>query len=238
MRHIIIPLSLLVVSSTSFAADSLTPEARALIAPVHEAFVRLERQQAELPLPKSDSELLIRLGEIDQVGRDAKGKVDLSSLSPEQRTSAFAVINREINEHDRANEAALEAIVPAEGWFPISRYGVDASEAAFQIVQHSVNDVGLPEYDKDLQHTVLAAMERLLQKGEVNRQDYALLYDRVHIFDGQPQLYGTQMKCREGKWVLDRLADPDHVNERRKDMGFELTVEQNVARFANRPQCS
>lgn len=234
----IISLSLLLVCSTSFAADILTPQAQALIAPVHEAFERLRRRQAELPPPKNDSELLIRLGQTDQVGRVAKGKVDLSSLAPEQRAAAFAVINREINAHDRANDAALEAIIPAGGWFPVSRYGPDAAEAAFQIVQHSVNDVGLPEYDKGLQHRVLAAMERLLGKGEVNRQDYALLHDRVHIFDGQPQLYGTQMKCRGGKWVLDQVADPDRVNERRKDMGFELTVEQNVARFANLPPCS
>jgi hypothetical protein len=217
----------------AFAADRLSPEALTAIAPVYRAYIRVETEQALLPPPKGDAERLIRLSQIDQAAREgpgAMGNIDLSGLPPDQHAAAFAAAWDEINKHDLADQKALKAMLPAEGWFSISHYGAQAAVDAFLIVQHAVND-------RALQRSVLAAMERMIANGEVDRQAYAMLYDRAQSQDGRPGRYGTQLLCEGGKWVLAPQADPEHVNGRRKAMGFPLTVEQNIARFANRPPC-
>ncbi len=218
-------------------AEPLGPEGQALVAPVYAAYQTLEREQLDLPPPQNHAERLIRMARMDAVGRDVKEKIDVSALSPAQRDAAFAAINAEINRHDLVLQATLVKMMPPNGWFLKSQIGPEAAQAAFLIVQHAVNDVGLPEYDWDLQHKVLALMEPLLAKDEVDRQSYAMLYDRVQMFDGKPQLYGTQMVCRAGRWVLSQQMDIENVDSRRKAMGFALTLEQNMARFANAPPC-
>lgn len=221
------------LATAASAAEALSPRAKALIAPVHDAYVRVEREQARLPPAKNDSERLIRLGALDQAARDGKGAIqdiDLSNLPPAQRTAANDAAWDEITRHDLADQAALKAMLPRRGWFRKSRYGAGATEAAFLIVQHAVNDTAL-------QHATLAAMKPLLAQGEADAQDYALLYDRVEVHDGRPQLYATQMMCKDRKWALAPLADPAHADARRKAMGFALNTRQNFARFANLPPC-
>jgi hypothetical protein len=50
--------------------------------------------------------------------------------------------------------------------------------------------------------------------------------DRILMFDGKPQIYGTQIK--NGK--LYKLESPETVNERRKAMGME-PIEQYLKRY-------
>jgi hypothetical protein len=53
------------------AADQpqLSPQAKTLVAPVHEVFARIEADQATLPPPKDDRERLERRFDLDQAGR-------------------------------------------------------------------------------------------------------------------------------------------------------------------------
>lgn len=230
MRRVIL---LAVLAAGSAAAEPLSPEDQALIAPVHQAFVQVEEAQSRLPPPKTDAERLIRLGQIDQAAREGPASVinvDLSSLAPPMRAVAYKAMWDEITAHDLADQAALKTMIPPEGWFTISRYGKDAVDAAFLIVQHAVND-------RPLQGAVLAAMKPLAGQGEASRIDYAMLYDRYEVQGGRPQLYATQLTCKDHRWVLEPLIDPAHADARRKAMGFLTTAEENFARFANAPPC-
>lgn len=205
---------------------ALTPEAQALIAPVREAYETVEARQAKLPPPKDARERLERMGELDQVGRVALAPIDFKVLSPEQSQLARAEVWVEIGKRDRANQAALKAMMPKTGWFERSTYGENASEGAFLIVQHAVND-------PDLMRDVLARMEPLIAKGEVNGPQWAMLYDRVALeFDKKPQRYGTQVTCEHGTpWRLQDLENPSEVDARRKAVGFTTTIAEYVKRF-------
>jgi len=98
-------------------------------------------RQSALPPPKDDMERLVRMGELDQAVRSGiMEKIILSSLPPEQRDAAYRAEWNEINRHDLANQSALKAMLPREGWFLKSRYGQNAGQAAFDIVYHAVND--------------------------------------------------------------------------------------------------
>ena len=51
---------------------------------------------------------------------------------------------------------------------------------------------------------------------EASAVDLAYLTDRVAMHAGQPQIYGTQLcRDRHGRLTPYRIADPDHVDQRR-----------------------
>lgn len=208
------------------ASPPALAEAFALGAPVHEAFVKAEAEQAKLPPAKDDSERLERIFDLDQVGRNVIIHIDFSTLPPDETMAGQKLAGADIISHDLADQKALKVMMPATGWFTHPPYSGKAVDAAFLIVQHAVND-------PDLMRDVLKRMEPLVKTGQARGESYALLYDRVSLqFDHKPQRYGSQMLCRDGKWQPQPLEDPEHVDERRKAMGFTDTEAEYVQSFA------
>lgn len=210
---------------------SLSPEARALIAPVAEAIAVEEARQAALPPPANDRERLERMGALDQVGRRALNPIDLTLLPEAERAAANAVMWEPLEAMDDRLLAELLTMVPAEGWFRQSVYGEQAASAAFLIIQHS---------DLEQWRRFVPVLEPLAAAGEVNGSHYGLMYDRLAVNEGRPQRYGTQMTCKAGKWVIDRenLEDPENADARRAAMGFHGTLAEYEQIFARYPPCT
>jgi hypothetical protein len=118
-------------------------------------------------------------------------------------------------------------MLPPEGWFTISKYGKAGSTAAFLIVQHS---------DVSQWSRFVPVLEKLAAQGEVRGGDYGLMYDRLALNEGRPQRYGSQMTCKAGKYVPDRLEDPDRLDERRIAIGMS-PYKDYLALFASAPPC-
>jgi hypothetical protein len=195
----------------------LSPDAKALIAPVHAAYAKVEAHQATMGPPKDDRDLLERLFDLDQAARLAVIGIDLSVLPPDQRRAASDAMWSEITAHDLADQKALKDIIARNGWITRTRFGPKASHAAFAIVQHAVND-------PDLMRSTLALLEPLAAEGDVDANDYARMYDRVALeFDHKLQRYGTQLECRGGVWTPRALEEPEHVDERREALGLKET---------------
>jgi hypothetical protein len=229
-----IPLAVaaLALSFTVLAAATppLSAEAQALVERVHAAYERADGLIASFPPPGDVTEELIRLRGIDQAGRNVYQDMDLSALPDDQRDAAYQAIWEEIDARDLENQMRLKELMPENGWFTISAYGEEGALSAFVIVQHAINDPGL-------QDRALAAMEPLLGSDEIDGRAYATLYDRVAMRDGEYQRYGSQMICMDNEWVLYPLEDPDGADERRRQAGFDLTLEENIARLQARPPC-
>ena len=134
----------------------------------------------------------------------------------------------EISPVDAANTAWLKTVIPADGWFRASRDGAETASNAWLIVQHSP--------DEAFQREVLRRMEPLAKAGEVKGGDYALLYDRVEMFAGRPQYYGSQYRCVNGRWAPYTLRDPAGVEARRKALGMSSMAE-NGKRFPASARC-
>lgn len=208
----------------------LSPRATELIAPVRQAVDAERKTQAALPPPADESEKLERMGRLDQVGRRVLTGIDLSVLPPEELKVARKAMWASIKAVDADNQMALLAMVPPEGWFLRSRYGDKAAKAAFNIVQHA---------DLSLWRRFVPVLEPLVAKGEVEGQNYGLMYDRLAINEGRPQRYGSQITCKDGNYVVDRLEAPETVDERRKAMGFPETLADYVAYFQTAyPPCT
>ncbi len=114
------------------------------------------------------------------------------------------------------NAARLRAIVAEHGWPAEDLVGQDGSEAAWLIVQHAIGD-------PDLQHSALQMLHDCISAGRVAPWQAAYLEDRIALYEGRPQTYGTQSldDPRDGRSRPWTLADPANVNALRASVGLE-----------------
>ncbi|AYG95856.1 hypothetical protein D8I30_12245 [Brevundimonas naejangsanensis] len=212
------------------APVELSAEARAMIASVQDAIDQERARQAALPAPASDAQRLERMGELDQVGRRVAVAVDVSSLPEREQPATTSAVWAPVMALDDALLAELLQMLPPEGWFLRSRYGWEAANAAFLIIQHS---------DIEQWRRFVPVLEPLAAAGEVEATQFGLMYDRLAVNEGRPQRYGTQMICKGSRWVIDydNLEDPENADRRRAEAGFPHTLAQYEARFSAYPPC-
>ena len=211
-------------------AAALTPAAEQAIRPVHEALQRVREAQADAGPPGSLAERLARLGALDQAGRTMLPGIDLSRLPEAERVPASVAMWREIDAQDAEDQAALVALLPAQGWFTSDRVGEAASSAAWSVVQHATGNL-------ELMQTVLERMTPAVGTGLVAADDYAKLLDRVAMLRGEPQTYGTQFKCVDHVWRQYPMLDPEHVEDRRRALGMRETAAGEAVVIAAYPPC-
>ena len=162
---------------------------------------------AQAPRDTALARELLARGHTDQAIRDTMVK---RLQAGQTLDSLFGVRMLAI---DSANTAWLKTVVDRHGWPGRSLVGAEAANSAFLIVQHAV-------FDTAFQSRALALMERAAASGDVPGVDVATLGDRLAVQRGQPQRYGTQAKLRDGRIVLDPIADSAHVDERRAALGM------------------
>lgn len=219
---------LFAVFLVAFQSHGLSEETQAAIAPVQAAITAERVRQASLSPAGDDRTRLERMGQLDQAGRQVIVDLDFSRIPETERLAAVRAAGAVIETVDQENQAALLAMVPAEGWFLKSRYGAAASAAAFHIVQHS---------DATLWRRFLPVLEPLAASGEIDRQSYAMMYDRLATSEGRPQRYGTQFRCDNGKWRPYPIEAPEALAGRRSEMAFPMSFEDYRAHFASQPSC-
>lgn len=205
----------------------VSPQTRIAIAPVAAAIAEVRAKQAALPPPKDDAERLVRLGELDQAARTGLGKIDPGKLPAADRDAAFKIVAGQIRAVDAANRAALLAMLPPERWFTIGKYGREASQAAFMIVQHA---------GPDLWRRFLPVLEPLASKGDIAGGDYALMYDRLATTEGRPQRYGSQMRCEGGRYAPFPIEAPESLDARRAALAMRPYAEY-LEGYAKAPPC-
>ena len=69
-------------------------------------------------------------------------------------------------------------------------------------------------------------IEKSVKNGDLSKEQYALMKDRMLMDEGKPQIFGSQIK--NGK--LYDLESPENVNKRRQEMGLE-PIEDYLKRF-------
>ena len=119
---------------------------------------------------------------------------------------------------DSANSAWLKAYVAQWGWPTAQQVGREGVNAAFLIVQHAVHDTAF-------MRAMLPAIETSYRRGDLKGDAVALLTDRVEVKAGRPQIYGTQLSLKEGRWVVDPIADSPAVDRRRQRLGLPPLAE-------------
>jgi len=143
---------------------------------------------------------------IERADRDQAAR---QSLPPGHELADY---ERIVSPVDAANTAWLREIVATHGWPGGTLVGPAAAHAAWLLVQHA---------PYDFQVECLPLLEDAVARGDASPRDLAYLTDRVLMFRGEPQVYGTQYQVRDGQLTLWTVRDADGLDERRTALGLE-----------------
>jgi len=121
-------------------------------------------------------------------------------------------------EADAQNTMWLDEAIKQHGWLDKTLVGDDGAQAAFLVVQHSPA--------AQFQKKCLSLLDLAVSQNEADVVNLAYLTDRVRVFDGKPQVYGTQgQPDSNGVIIPSPIEDEEHVDERRKAIGLESIAE-------------
>jgi uncharacterized protein (DUF952 family) len=128
----------------------------------------------------------------------------------------------------RRNAARLRVIVAEHGWPGRALAEDDGAAAAWLVAQHAI---GEPEF----QRRVLPLLEQAARRGDIPLWQPAFLLDRIRMFEGWPQVYGTQMAPdTDGQMVLWPVADVAALDDRRRRVGLPAFEQRRVGPVSNR----
>ncbi len=128
--------------------------------------------------------------------------------------------HEEMRELHSKNAKALNDIIDKIGYPTIAKVGKEANEAAWLVIQHSI---GQPKFMKKCFQLLTEAVNH----NDADKKNLAYLTDRIAVFEGKPQRYGTQFEWdKNGNLSPSLLEDLNNVNERRKSIGLNTLEEQ------------
>lgn len=128
--------------------------------------------------------------------------------------------NEEMKELHNRNAKILSAIIDTIGYPTIDKVGKEANEATWLIIQHSIAQ---PEFMKKC----AKLLEKAVSENKADQKSLAYLTDRIAVFEGKEQLYGTQFDWDEhGNLSPNPFDDINKVNKRRVSIGLNTLEEQ------------
>lgn len=116
-----------------------------------------------------------------------------------------------IHDKDSINLIKISAIIDKYGWAGPDVLGKNGSNTIFLVIQHN---------DLKSQEKFLPIMKEAVKKGNAAGSDLALLVDRIEMFNGRPQIYGSQIQMKDGRYAIYPILDEKNVNKRRAEVGL------------------
>jgi hypothetical protein len=118
-----------------------------------------------------------------------------------------------------SNASRLQTIIARIGWPTERLVGERAAKAAWLIVQHAISQ-------PDFQRSCLELLAGAAREHMVPLWQPAMLEDRIRVFEGRPQRYGSQLEPdAHGNMRPHPIEDPEGVHERRRAAGLAPLAE-------------
>lgn len=137
------------------------------------------------------------------------------TLHPED-TLRIDSIFREMAKVDSINLKKISSILDTRGFVGRDKVG-EACNAFWTIIQHAPL-----EYMKKY----LPLLKEASRKGDIRKEKVAMTEDRINMYEGKPQKYGSQTTTGpDGRLTVYKLQDPDKVDEYRKAVGMKSLEE-------------
>ncbi len=125
--------------------------------------------------------------------------------------------------------AELDKMIDEIGYPTINKVGREASDAAWLVIQHSISSPGF-------MRKCLRLLEQEVSQKKVDPKHLAYLSDRIAVFEGRPQKYGTQYDWDDtGVLSPNHMDDIEQVNQRRADIGLG-TIAENTQLIRDRTE--
>lgn len=113
---------------------------------------------------------------------------------------------------DSVNHAEICNILETRGWVGEDVVG-DACQVFWLVIQHT---------SIESQRKYLPLFREAVERGEMQASAVAMMEDRVAVFEGKPQKYGSQVQRGEdGKYTPFELLDATKVDEWRAEVGMQ-----------------
>lgn len=122
-------------------------------------------------------------------------------------TSLINALVEEMIKIDSMNLSEVYKILDSCGWVGKEQVG-DACDAIWIVIQHS---------NLNIQKKYLPLIQEATKKGDISRLKLAMLEDRINVWSGLPQKYGSQIINGSIAPLLDTLR----VDEWRKEVGLQ-----------------
>lgn len=141
-----------------------------------------------------------------------------------------AAYHSRLEELHRSNSSRLRQIIAVFGWPGTALVGEKGAKAAWRIALHSISE---PDFMRQCRDLIDAAS----QQDDVPRWQFAIIDDRIRVYEGRPQRYGTQL--RPGQHGLEPypLENEARINSMRMQAGLPLLA-KTLAQARAQPQPS
>jgi len=118
---------------------------------------------------------------------------------------------------DHRNQELIISIIEKCGMPTLNEVNQEQMNAIWLGLQHTENKYRVKYFP---------LIEKAVKNGDLSKEQYALMKDRILMDEGKPQIFGSQII--NGK--LYDLEAPETVNARRQEMGLE-PIEDYLKRF-------
>ncbi len=130
-------------------------------------------------------------------------------------------LGRIMHEKDSINLIKVKTILDKYGWLGADSIGEQGNTILFLVIQHA---------DLKTQEKYLPMMKEAAKNKKLPTSSLALLIDRIEMRNGRPQIYGSQVSLKDGKYAPYLIIDEVNVNKRRAEVGLE-PLEVYLKRF-------
>jgi hypothetical protein len=148
-----------------------------------------------------------------------KALLDMEALDQKVRaelTAAGALndtYHPKLEEVHRTNSSRLRQIVAVFGWPGLALVGEKGAKAAWRIALHSITEPAFMRQCRDL-------IDRASDAGDAPRWQFAIIDDRIRVYEGKPQRYGTQLRYGANGLEPHPIENEQRVNSMRMQAGL------------------
>ena len=116
-------------------------------------------------------------------------------------------------EIDTQNLITIKNLIKKCGMPTLEEVNSKQMSAIWLVFQHA---------DNDIRKEYFPLLKQAAKNGDIKKSAMALMEDRILMYDGKPQVYGSQVikDNKTDKWKLYNLENKETVDRRRKEVGL------------------
>jgi hypothetical protein len=118
-----------------------------------------------------------------------------------------------LEEVHRGNSSRLRQIIAVFGWPGLALVGDKGAKAAWRIALHSITEPPFMRQCRDL-------IDRASEAGDAPRWQFAIIDDRIRVYEGKPQRYGTQLHYGANGLEPHPIENEARINSMRMQAGL------------------
>jgi hypothetical protein len=154
------------------------------------------------------------------------------ALRAELATSGVDEVHHpRLEELHRAHSSRLRQIIAVFGWPGFTLVGEKGAQAAWRIALHSTSEPAFMRQCRDL-------IDLASHNGDVPRWQFAIMDDRIHVYEGKPQRYGTQLRNGPNGLEPHPMENGSRVNSMRMHAGLPPLAQTLAKARAAQPPLS